>query len=215
MSARRRPGRPPRGEGEESRSRDLLLEAAMKVFAKRGYEKATVAEIVKEAGLSKGTFYWVFDSKQELFAALVEERIERPVEALMKMIRTAPVDIAMNPEVSAAMMGTLARERDLMLLVHEYQAAAIRDETLRTGYRKRLLALRELLATTFARRHEREGVPIGMPMDHVALACIALAEGLALQRMALPDVVGEEIFGEVAALMWDGQLYRAQQDRDG
>lgn len=183
----------------------------MKVFAERGYEKATVAEVVREAGLSKGTFYWVFDSKEHLFSALVEERIERPVEVVMEAIRTAPVDIAMNPEVSAGMMAMLAQERQLLLLVHEYWAAAIRDETLQAGYKKRLLSLRDMLAVTFARRHEKEGVPITMPVEDIALACIALAEGLALQRMVFPDLVDEGVFGEVAALMWDGQLYRAQQ----
>lgn len=214
MSSRRRPGRPPHGEKNEKGSRERLLEAAMKVFAERGYEKATVAEIVNEAGLSKGTFYWVFDSKDEIFSALVQERIERPVEHLLEAIRTAPEDIAMNPEVFAFVMETLGQERDLLLLVQEYSMAAIRDEGLRVGYRKRLLALREMLAATFARRHESEGVPLTMPVEDIALACIVLAEALAVQRMVLPDLAHDRIFGEVAALMWDGQLYRAQQDAD-
>jgi AcrR family transcriptional regulator len=186
----------------------------MRVFAERGYEKATVAAVVKEAGLSKGTFYWVFDSKEHLFSALIEERIERPIEALMAMVRAAPHQIETSAEVSTAMFTMLAGERELMLLAHEYWAAAVRDEGLKDRYRERLLSLRETIAMTLGRGHDIEGVPATMPMEDLAMAMIALVEGLALQRMAFPDLVDERLFGEIGELIWDGFLYRAQRDAD-
>lgn len=211
MSSRRGPGRPPRGDAEEKGSRERLLQAGMRVFADRGYEKATVAAIVKEAGLSKGTFYWVFDSKEDLLSALIEARIDRPVERLMEFVRAAPHQIETTGEVSAGIFGMLAIERDLMMLIHEYWAAAARDDAMRDRYRERMLSLREIIATTLARGHEIEGVPPTMPVEDIAMACIALVEGLALQRMIVPDLVHDGLFGEIGTLMWDGFLYRAQQ----
>ncbi|MEN8250384.1 MAG: TetR/AcrR family transcriptional regulator [Bacteroidota bacterium] len=54
-------------------SRKKILEAAFKVFAKDGYEAASMAMIAKEAGVSKGLIYNYFDSKEELLKTLVTD----------------------------------------------------------------------------------------------------------------------------------------------
>ncbi len=68
-------------------------------------------EIVAKAGLSKGTFYWHFESKEELFAALLEERVDRPAQALMEVTRSAPAEGATAPEVSHG-LATLFRSSE-------------------------------------------------------------------------------------------------------
>ena len=55
---------------EETRAK--ILEAALKLFSARGYNKASVDDICKEAGISKGAFYHHFKSKQALFLALLD-----------------------------------------------------------------------------------------------------------------------------------------------
>jgi TetR/AcrR family fatty acid metabolism transcriptional regulator len=47
--------------------------AALKVFSSKGYHNTTMAEIAMEAGFGKGTLYWYWKSKEELYFALVEE----------------------------------------------------------------------------------------------------------------------------------------------
>ena len=44
----------------------IILNAAIKVFAKKGYQYATIAEIAKEAGISKGLIHFYFESKLDL-----------------------------------------------------------------------------------------------------------------------------------------------------
>ncbi|MTV26795.1 TetR/AcrR family transcriptional regulator [Nitriliruptoraceae bacterium ZYF776] len=58
------------------KTREMLLAAARRVFAEKGYLRATVADIVAEAGRAHGTFYLYFDNKQDVFAALLDEAIE-------------------------------------------------------------------------------------------------------------------------------------------
>ncbi|MEW6555326.1 MAG: TetR/AcrR family transcriptional regulator [Actinomycetota bacterium] len=48
-------------------------QAALKVFSSKGYHKTTMSEIAMEAGFGKGTLYWYWSSKEELYFALVEE----------------------------------------------------------------------------------------------------------------------------------------------
>jgi AcrR family transcriptional regulator len=55
---------------EETKTR--ILESAIKLFSSRGYNKASVDEICREAGISKGAFYHHFESKQALFLALLD-----------------------------------------------------------------------------------------------------------------------------------------------
>jgi len=48
-------------------------QAALKVFSAKGYHKTTMSEIAMEAGFGKGTLYWYWNSKEELYFSLVEE----------------------------------------------------------------------------------------------------------------------------------------------
>ena len=56
-----------------SSAREKLLESAKVLFSQKGYYATSVEDIVESAGFSKGTFYFYFKSKEELFKSLVEE----------------------------------------------------------------------------------------------------------------------------------------------
>jgi AcrR family transcriptional regulator len=171
-----------------------------------------VDDIVGEAGLSKGTFYWNFSSKEELFLALLEERIDRPARALIELTRTAPAEATTAPDVSRGLGDLLEGQRELVLLLHEYWSAAVRDERLRSRYVERQAALRDALAGALAARHERTGVPLSIEARDLATAFIALAEGLSLEALVDPDGVPEGLYGEILSLVYDGLAARAGPD---
>jgi len=68
-------------------TRRRLLEAAIKVFARKGYYGTTVDDIVAECGSSKGAFYFHFESKEALFLRLVEEFAGQLAGALEHAVR--------------------------------------------------------------------------------------------------------------------------------
>ncbi|SVE56424.1 uncharacterized protein METZ01_LOCUS509278, partial [marine metagenome] len=53
-------------------SKEQILEAAMKVFVKRGYEQTRMDDIAKLSGLSKGAIYHHYESKKDLFLSLID-----------------------------------------------------------------------------------------------------------------------------------------------
>ncbi len=57
---------------EKALRRDTLLAAAKRVFSEKGYAAATIADVARAAKLSYGSVYWYFDSKEELFDALMD-----------------------------------------------------------------------------------------------------------------------------------------------
>jgi AcrR family transcriptional regulator len=56
---------------DKTRRRDEIMAAAKKVFARNGFHATTISHIAREAGLAYGSVYWYFDSKDELFHALM------------------------------------------------------------------------------------------------------------------------------------------------
>ncbi len=64
------------------RTRELLLEAAEKVFAEYGWEQASIVKITEAAGVSQGTFYRYFLSKQAVFEELVADLNRRVRKAM-------------------------------------------------------------------------------------------------------------------------------------
>jgi len=59
-----------------------LLEIATKQFAERGFEGASLNEILAEAGISKGAYYYYFDDKDDLFATVLESAIDAILKRL-------------------------------------------------------------------------------------------------------------------------------------
>ncbi len=55
-------------------TRETILDAALKVFSKKGYALSTLEDIAKEAKVTRGAIYWHFENKVEIYAALVGER---------------------------------------------------------------------------------------------------------------------------------------------
>jgi len=66
-----RRGRPP--AGHDPAKRKQIIEGARRVFINMGFDAASMNDITREAGVSKGTIYVYFANKEELFEALIEE----------------------------------------------------------------------------------------------------------------------------------------------
>jgi TetR/AcrR family acrAB operon transcriptional repressor len=69
-------------------TRELLLDAAERVFHRRGVSRTTLQEIAQDAGLTRGAIYWHFANKAELFLAMMD-RVALPMMARMSAITPA------------------------------------------------------------------------------------------------------------------------------
>ncbi len=75
-------GRSERARRRRVARREQILLAAKKVFAQRGHRDTSVSHVIDEAGISRGTFYSYFDSKDALFRSLVEALTEQMMDAV-------------------------------------------------------------------------------------------------------------------------------------
>lgn len=211
-SARR--GRPPADSRDPAASRRKLLDAAATEFADRGYQAATVDAIVQRAGLSKGTFYWTFATKAELFVALLEDRLDQPVEQVIESMQDTSLEESPAPAISRGLAALFSDDPEVLRLLYEYWAAATRDDEHSERYLRRHTVIRAELAAALAARHEEAGVPPTMDVTDLAEAFIALALGLGMSALIDETAVSEDLFGEIASLVYAGMVHRNQCEEE-
>lgn len=113
---RRRPSsaRPARGGGDK---RERILEAAVRVFAKKGFYATRVSEVAKAAGVADGTIYLYFKSKDELLVSLFEDRVERLLAYLETELPGEARATDKLRRIIELQLGLLEGERDLAEVV--------------------------------------------------------------------------------------------------
>ncbi len=68
--------------GQDTRKRRQILDGAYRIFMQQGFDATSMGDIAREAGVSKGTLYVYFDSKERLFQELVREEKARQFPAI-------------------------------------------------------------------------------------------------------------------------------------
>ena len=69
-----------------------ILNEALRIFLERGYDNASLNDVIVEAGLSKGMFYHHFESKEALLVALFDRMSEEAYEALSPILADDGLD---------------------------------------------------------------------------------------------------------------------------
>src|SRR3989440_10071948 len=115
----------------QSQTRQELLDAAARVFVKRGFTGSSVEEISAEAGYTRGAFYSNFRSKNELFVELLHDRVyTRYTEMTQEGLQGRPPTLRETGEMLAAIQAK-AEGRWIWRLLFEGLAQIGRGEELR------------------------------------------------------------------------------------
>jgi AcrR family transcriptional regulator len=181
-----------------------LLDAAARVFAREGLHGASVEAVSEQAGFSRGAVYSNFKSKEDLFLALWEERIERRRRELRAVMERSDGPAAGLAPVSANVMQALDRESEWFLLYFEFALHAARDAEFADRFeRVREQGLAKLAAGIAAGFH-KAGLNSSLDPADLALALKALSYGLALERLVNEDAVSDELLGRLMELIFRG-----------
>jgi AcrR family transcriptional regulator len=189
--------------------REDLLAAAARVFAHRGFHGASVEAISEDAGLSTGAIYSNFASKEELFLALYEERIERRRQELRSAVEDAGGREAGLAAAAANVEAVFGREPEWFLLYFEFALHAARDAAFARRFRKiRVAGLREL-ERGVAEGLEHAGIEPSHATD-LARGLRALSYGLALDGLVGERKGAESVFGRLVELIFRGLASETQ-----
>jgi AcrR family transcriptional regulator len=123
--------------------REQVLEAALGVFARNGYEGTSTEDVAKAAGISQPYLFRLFDTKRALFVELVRRGFERVGDVFVAAADGLTGEAALEAmgDAYVAMLG----DRDLLLLqLHAY--AASEDPEVRNATRRALSRLWDVVA---------------------------------------------------------------------
>ncbi len=114
------------------KTRNKLLEAAEIEFGERGYHEASISEITRRAGVALGTFYVYFESKEEVFRALVTHMNRLTRDWLTEQVAESPDRLTAERRGIAAFIEFVRRHRNLYRIVAEAQFVA--EDAFRAHY---------------------------------------------------------------------------------
>jgi AcrR family transcriptional regulator len=187
---------------QESRleTRTRLLESAAQLFARGGYEGASVDLIAESAGYSKGAFYSNFESKKAIFLELLDVHKQREIEALAQLLAR---------DIPASELLSLIRnldaghgsEFDFGFLSAEFQMQACRVKTFAKTYVRLHQAHQDMLAGLITRLYAKLDRTPPSPPNDLADIIMGLTTDLSLQRTSIQGPLRKGFITEAILLI--------------
>lgn len=182
------------------------MAAAKEVFAAKGFHATTIADIAKQAGMAYGLVYWYFDSKDDLFHALMaveEDALRAHLTAALSSLTggEAPFRSLLQAAVQATFEFFEADKATVKLLFRDAYALGDRFEKHLGGIYERFIDDIEI----FVVAAQDGGEVVAAPPRMVAYTVAALVGQLAHRRLNTDDDVGAaEVADFVVSLVLDG-----------
>jgi AcrR family transcriptional regulator len=162
--------------------REEILAAALRCFSRDGFHQTTTGDIVRESGVSQGTLYLYFKSKDDLIEALAQDR--HRIEVLMN-------SLAEHEQEPAAALQALLRlyfgylcdpdRADVLRVGMQGWAEALRNERIRRSVLEGLAIARSSITRVIARGQRKRVFRRNMDPAAMADMLIALFQGFVLQ----------------------------------
>ena len=177
-------------ESRRAETRRLLLQAATRLFARRGVDAVSVDAIAAEAGRTSGAVYAHFGSKAGLLRALLDEGMAQTAVVVSAELETATTP---GERLASLWRNVASSPGDLgawwIALEHELWLRALRDPAVGRKVAARFAQVRSQMARTTS------GIPVpaGGTADDTATLVLALLIGLEMQHRLDPAAVPDEV----------------------
>ena len=177
--------------------REQILDVSVQVFARNGFHSTSMNDVADAAGVTKPVLYQHFDSKQDLYLALLDEAGNRLRNSVTKAVAGAASGKEQTEMGFKAYFHWVAEDHDAFLLLFgsrasrdEESTAAIRRITAETAH-----AIAPLIAVDIDPEHQRV----------LAQGLVGLAEGVSRHLVARGESFDAEQLGQqIADLAWAG-----------
>jgi AcrR family transcriptional regulator len=192
---------PTRAE-RQAQTRLELIDAAERLFTAQGFHATSLDAVAAEAGFTKGAVYSNFASKEDLFLAVYERRVDARVAEMESILEEAPTLRAGVERLIPGNRGRRETDDGWMAVFFEFWAHALRDPELRERFAAEHRRVIEVLATAMV----DSGQDLPDDPHKLATARYAMQLGLQLERLTQPDVVDERLGLRMGRLLDEGGL---------
>ncbi|SFL60665.1 TetR/AcrR family transcriptional regulator [Geodermatophilus ruber] len=162
---------------------ERLLDAALETFAEVGFAAASVEDICRRGGFTRGAFYSSFRTKDELFAALFTRETARNLARTEEQL--AGIESEQDPVAAAVerCLTTFRADRTWVLVQTEYALHAARHPAAAAALREHTAALHAQLTALIENASARVGLSLTVPAGQLARILLALHDGVAVQQI--------------------------------
>ena len=172
-----------RTDEEKALKRDLILDAAYTMLSRRGYHEATMGKIARKAGVSHGTLYWHFKSKEDLFFAVLEReflRVDEAIRPALAMDQPAIKKIEMLLRFSVS---TLEQSSDFLALMFSAMAGSSErfERSLAQMAKNIYSTYNDMLEEIIIQGQQQGDIREDVNARAVAVAMVSLLDALYLQ----------------------------------
>lgn len=156
-----------------------IIDAAQKVYSALGFRQARMSDIAEEAGLSKGTLYLYFESKDEIIFNLLDKLFETELEELRKLIdRDGPAEDRLLL-YAERVIEDMQSMMEWVPIAYEFISLAFHRETVQDVLRKYFQEHMQIVVPIVAQGRQR-GEFKDMDPEEAAIALGAVMEGTLL-----------------------------------
>jgi AcrR family transcriptional regulator len=195
----------------QEHTRHCLLEAAGRVFARRGLAQASVDEVAADAGFTKGAVYANFGSKEELFLEMLDIKFASRLADLEAVLGTDESPEAQARAAGRDFLAQISGDPEWGRLFVEAALHASRNETFRVKLQASYAQMRARMVELLRARLATEGQEPAVPLDQLAMMFFAMANGVGFERLVEQDTVPDDLFATMLELFTRG-LWSAQHD---
>jgi AcrR family transcriptional regulator len=170
-------------------TRRRIIEAAGRRLKRDGIDGSGVSTLMADAGLTNGAFYAHFDSKEDLYLALLEERFDEQLGRLEEVLAGGEGEATAQARRAATQsIANAGIDEEWKRLYFEFVSYAMRNERFRRALAERHRALRERLTEIFSRWGSGFGVEPPLPVAEIAAMTDFMYDGFLLNQMIDRDL---------------------------
>jgi AcrR family transcriptional regulator len=192
-------------------TRQELLTAAEACFVSRGFHATSVDQVAERAGYTKGAVYSNFASKEDLFFAVYQRRVEHALTEVAPGLRQAGPEHALD-WLATSMIERRDRDDGWLAVFIEFWAHVLRHPELRDRFAAIHASFLEPLADAVRQLADDRGLtlPSDVTASQVVLAWNAMEVGLGLERLTQPQTVDGMVARRMGWLLLDAVLGTTQ-----
>src|SRR4051812_5440012 len=164
-------------EKRKERTRTALLDAAVEVFVKRGFNAASLDEIAETAGYTRGAIYKHFESKEDLFFAVNERINEQSLEEFGRRFTDLTATAEHVHEIVSTWRDLMSSFAGFRIIGMEFLLYVLRNPDVQKREQAQREKTRKLVAEFMEARAEEAGIELSMPAETLARIFLTTSDG--------------------------------------
>jgi AcrR family transcriptional regulator len=192
---------------KQAKTRSALLRSAAKLICRKGITEASVEDVSKDAGYTKGAFYANFKNKEEMFLVMLDERFAQELERLEAHLPGQGAPAEEVRESAEDFLRFIRSDPEWPRLYFEFVVYAARNPDFREELSTRNRAMRERIAEVIGNWRRNWGADSiaepPFPLEDIAMMLFCMADGFLVAQLIDPDI-DEKLYATMNTTLFRG-----------